>query len=31
LGITPDELTTTLTNAIDVVGKITTAIGLKSE
>ncbi|MFM9972363.1 MAG: Bug family tripartite tricarboxylate transporter substrate binding protein [Burkholderiales bacterium] len=31
VGTTPDELTTILTNAIDVVGKITSAIGLKPE
>jgi len=31
VGTTPDELTAILTNAIDVVGKITSAIGLKPE
>ena len=31
IGTTPDELTTILTSAIDVVGKITSAIGLKPE
>ena len=31
VGTTPDELTTVLTNAIDVVGRITSAIGLKPE